>query len=162
MRAIVVVAVLAVMAASPGRAFGGAVMADEPRPEARAAEAVERGACPPQPAREQLVEEYHTSGAELGMALASTGLSLIYTPFRMVFGFVGAGVGGIAGWATGGDQRTAHGIWRPTVEGDYFIRPDHLDGTERFEFSNVRPVVYERYRIRHDALSDDRCDPVVH
>jgi hypothetical protein len=39
-------------------------------------------------------------------------------------------------------------MWRPTVEGDYFIRPDHLDRTERYEFSNVKPVARERYTIR--------------
>jgi hypothetical protein len=39
-------------------------------------------------------------------------------------------------------------MWRPTVEGDYFIRPDHLDRTERYEFSNVRPLARERYTMR--------------
>src|SRR5690606_26038384 len=63
-------------------------------------------------------------------------------------GVVGAGLGGVEGWLTGGDLRTARSMWRPTVEGDYFVRPDHLDKTERFQFSNVRPLVRERYTIR--------------
>jgi hypothetical protein len=67
---------------------------------------------------------------------------------RLVVGVVGAGLGGVEGFLTGGDIRTAKSMWRPTVEGDYFIRPDHLDRTERYEFGNVRPVVRERYTLR--------------
>ena len=103
------------------------------------------------PFRHIVVEEYHNAGAEFGMGIASSLLSLIYSPFRMGFGLAGAGLGGFTGWSTGGDLRAARAVWRPTVEGDYFVRPDHLDGTERFEFSNVRPVVRERYTIRGPA-----------
>ena len=100
------------------------------------------------PFGEVVVEEYHSAGAELGMGVASTVLSIFYTPVRLAVGVVGAGLGGVEGWLTGGDIRTARSMWRPTVEGDYFIRPDHLDRTERYEFGNVRPVVRERYTLR--------------
>ncbi|MBI3769119.1 MAG: hypothetical protein HY271_11600 [Deltaproteobacteria bacterium] len=86
-------------------------------------------------------EHGHGAGAEFGLAFASTGLSLLYLPVRFVYGVVGAGLGGFGGWATGGDLRTAKGLWRPTTEGHYFIRPDYLDGSERFRFNGaVSPV----------------------
>jgi hypothetical protein len=82
------------------------------------------------------------------MGVASTVLSIFYTPVRLTVGVAGAALGGVEGFLTGGDLRTARSMWRPTVEGDYFIRPDHLDRTERYEFGNVRPVVRERYTLR--------------
>jgi hypothetical protein len=131
--------------------WAGGVTADVERRESEARVRAEAVADPDAGAvrREHvLVEEYHSAGAEFGLALASTGLSLLYHPVRMVVGIVGAQLGGIGGWSTGGDMRTAKGLWRPTVEGDYFIRPDHLDGTEPYHFSNVSPVVHERYSVR--------------
>jgi len=94
------------------------------------------------------VEDYHSAGSEWGMGVASTIFSVFYTPVRLVVGVVGAGLGGVEGWLTGGDLRTARSMWRPTVEGDYYVRPDHLDGTERFEVGNVRPIARERYTVR--------------
>ena len=155
MRSILVGVVVAVVAVG-GPAFGGDVVDDmERRPEAAvevietAPETEERTVIHQSaPFRDVVVEEYHSAGAEMGMGVASTILSVFYTPVRLAVGVVGAGLGGVEGWLTGGDLRTARSMWRPTVEGDYFIRPDHLDKTERYEWSNVRPVVRERYTIR--------------
>ncbi len=155
MRSILVGVVVAVVAVG-GSAFGGDVVDDmERRPEAAvevietAPETEERTVIHQSaPFRDVVVEEYHSAGAEMGMGVASTILSVFYTPVRLAVGVVGAGLGGVEGWLTGGDLRTARSMWRPTVEGDYFIRPDHLDKTERYEWSNVRPVVRERYTIR--------------
>jgi len=155
MRSILVgVVVAAVAVGSP--AYGGSVVDDLDRRPVPAAEVepaplvvqerMEVHQAPP--FRDVVVEDYHSAGAEFGMGVASTVLSIFYTPVRLVVGIVGAHVGGIEGWLTGGDLRTARSMWRPTVEGDYFIRPDHLDRTEHYEFSNVRPVVREHYTIR--------------
>ena len=151
------VGVAAVLVAVAVPAFGGGIDDTGRRPgPAVAADPVE----PPHVVQERavihetppfgdvVVEEYHSAGAELGMGVASTILSVFYTPVRLVVGVAGAAVGGAEGWLTGGDLRTARSMWRPTVEGDYFIRPDHLDHTERYEFSNVKPVVNERYTVR--------------
>lgn len=155
MRSILVGVVVAVVAVG-GPAYGGDVVDDmERRPEAAvdvietAPEAEERMVIHQSPPfRDVVVEEYHSAGAEMGMGVASTILSVFYTPVRLTVGVVGAGLGGVEGWLTGGDLRTARSMWRPTVEGDYFIRPDHLDKTERYEWSNVRPLVRERYTMR--------------
>lgn len=94
-------------------------------------------------------ERGHGTGAEFGLAVASTGLSILYFPVRMVYGVVGAGLGGFGGWVTGGDMRTAKGWWRPTTEGHYFMRPDYLDGTERFRFNGAVPPVREGAIVEH-------------
>ncbi len=155
MRSILVGVVAAVVAVG-GPAYGGGVVDDlERRPEA-AVDVIEREPVQEErmvihqspPFREVVVEDYHSAGAEWGMGVASTILSIFYTPVRLTVGVVGAGLGGVEGWLTGGDLRTARSMWRPTVEGDYFIRPDHLDRTERYEFGNVRPIVRERYTVR--------------
>jgi hypothetical protein len=105
-----------------------------------------------------VVEEYHSAGAELGMGVAATIFSVFYHPVKLVVGVVGAELGGVEGWLTGGDIRTAKSMWRPTVEGDYFVRPDHLDHTERFEVGNFRPVAREHYTVigRRPAAFEER------
>jgi hypothetical protein len=172
MRSILVGVVVAVVAVgSP--AFGGGIVDDPDRRTAPAVEAppVEPAPIVPEravvnatpPFRDVVVEDYHSAGAEWGMGVASTVLSIFYTPVRLTVGIVGAGLGGVEGWLTGGDLRTARSMWRPTVEGDYFIRPDHLDRTEHYEFSNVRPVVRERYTVRgrEPMVIEDREEAVA-
>jgi len=138
MRAILV-GTMVVMTAVAGPAFG-----------MEQASSLTGGAQPERPLlmlEQDTGQECCRSGAEFGRGLASVGLNLIYTPFRMVYGFLGAGLGGIAGWSTGGDLRTSRGLWRPTVDGDYHIRPAHLDGTEPFRFSDATPPESVRYRL---------------
>lgn len=115
------------------------------------------------PSARVIHDERHGAGAEFGLALASSALSVLYFPVRFVYGVAGAELGGIGGWTTGGDLRTAKGLWRPTTEGHYFMRPDYLDGTERFRFSGAVPpvrevtVVEEHTTASSDAVEDDRA-----
>ena len=160
----ILVGVVALVMAVGGPAYGGSIVDDSERPHAAVeTETIEPPA--PQhmvvheraPFREVVVEEYHSAGSEWGMGVASTVFSIFYTPARLIVGVAGAALGGVEGWLTGGDLRTARSMWRPTVEGDYYVRPDHLDGTERFEVGNFRPVVRERYTVngRHAVLHEE-------
>jgi hypothetical protein len=167
----ILVGVVAAIVAVGGPAYGGSVVDDlerkpvpavavEPEPPV-VRERYEVHQTPP--FREVVVEDYHSAGSEWGMGVASTVLSIFYTPVRLSVGVVGAALGGFEGWITGGDLRTARSMWRPTVEGDYFIRPDHLDRTEHYEFSNVRPVVREHYTIRgREPIVLENREVVVH
>jgi hypothetical protein len=160
----VLIGVAAAVVAVGGQAYGGGVVVDsDVRPgPAAVAQRLETEPVAQErflvhdtpPFRDVVVEDYHSAGAEWGMGVASTILSVFYTPIRLTVGIVGAGLGGVEGWLTGGDLRTARSMWRPTVEGDYFIRPDHLDHTEHYEFGNIQPIAHER-----DALQGRR--PVV-
>lgn len=157
MRSILVgMAVVMVGLAAP--AYGGSIVDDSERRPGSAHESVAVETHPTvveertvihqtPPFGDVVVEDYHSAGAEFGMGVASTILTLFYTPVRLTVGVVGAGLGGVEGWINGGDIRSARSMWRPTVEGDYFIRPDHLDGTEHYDFGNFRPVARERYTL---------------
>jgi hypothetical protein len=144
------VAALVVMVGGP--AYGGSIDDQAPRPRAAVEPEVIEAPVHEEhmvvhqraPFRGVAVEDYHNGGSEWGMGVASAVLSIFYTPVRLTVGIAGAALGGVEGFLTGGNVRTARSMWGPTVEGDYFIRPDHLDGTEHFEFSNVRPIAHER------------------
>jgi hypothetical protein len=73
-----------------------------------------------------------TVGGEFAKGVAAPVLSIVYFPVKLLVGTVGALLGGFSGWATGGNERAAEGIWRPTVGGSYFITPETLDGTKPF------------------------------
>src|SRR5262245_39626488 len=73
-----------------------------------------------------------TVGGELARGVAAPVLSIVYFRVKLVMGTVGALLGGFSGWATGGSERAAEGIWRPTVGGSYFVTPETLDGTKPF------------------------------
>jgi hypothetical protein len=135
-----------VVAAGP--AFAGGITDDTELREHRHQYSRDEAAAAESATRDVIVEEYHSAGAEFGLGFASTVLSILYHPPRMVLGVIGAGLGGIGGWATGGDLRTAKALWRPTVEGDYFVRTDHLDGAEHFDPVNTTPVFHGRYTVR--------------
>ncbi len=168
----ILVGLAALVVAAAGPAYGGGIVGDEEvrrgtvtesevveTPVTRESMVVHQRA----PFREVVVEDYHSAGAEWGMGVASTILSIFYTPVRLAVGIVGAGLGGVEGLLTGGDLRTARSMWRPTVEGDYYIRPDHLDRTERYEFSNVRPIAHERYTLhdRHAVVREEEAVAIV-
>ena len=72
------------------------------------------------------------SGAEFAKGVAAPVLSAVYFLVKLAVGTAGALLGGISGWATGGNERAAESIWRPTVGGPYFITPEILDGKKPF------------------------------
>jgi hypothetical protein len=80
-------------------------------------------------------------GGEFARGVASPVLSVVYFPAKFCVGVAGALLGGISGWATGGDKRAAEGIWRPMTGGSYFITPDVLDGKKPFLPFNGGPIV---------------------
>ncbi|MCC6848278.1 MAG: hypothetical protein IT294_07225 [Deltaproteobacteria bacterium] len=167
----VFVGLVALVVVTGGPAYAGSIEDFEARPHA----ATEQEAVEPGPvAREHrvvhqrapfgdvVVEESHSAGAEWGMGVASTVLSVFYAPVRLVVGVVGAGLGGVEGWLTGGDLRTARSMWRPTVEGAYYIRPDHLDRTERYQFGNFDPIVREQHTLRgREVVLHEEEEPVA-
>jgi len=76
----------------------------------------------------------HSAGEEAGYAIGAATLNLVYLPAKTLVAIGGFILGAATGFATGGDTRAAYGLWVPTLSGTFFIRPAHLDGTERIEF----------------------------
>jgi len=151
MRMILVGAMVAAVAMT-GPAVGGVAVADEYPPAASGDVNFVN------PTSQVIVEHEHGAGAEFGLAIASSVLSVLYHPVRMVYGIVGAELGGITGWTTGGDMRAAKGVWRVTTEGHYFMRPDYLDGTERFRVIGAGPAGRPAHveRVTHVQRSETR------
>jgi hypothetical protein len=80
-----------------------------------------------------------TPGVAFVGSFASTVLSVVTFPIRIVVGTAGAFVGGIAGGLTGGDQRTAAGVWNVTTDGSYFVTQRNLERSEPFRLSGDHP-----------------------
>ncbi len=76
----------------------------------------------------QPVQPEPTLGSEFAKGVTAPVINLFYFPLKLVVGIVGAELGGISGWATGGDERAAEGIWRPMTGGTYFITPQIIEG----------------------------------
>ncbi|MGE0683002.1 MAG: hypothetical protein AB7P69_19130 [Candidatus Binatia bacterium] len=77
-------------------------------------------------------EQSRPLAPEFAKGIISPILSVLYFPLKFSVGAVGAVVGGVSGWMTGGNIRAAEGIWRPMTGGTYFITPQVMDGERPF------------------------------
>jgi hypothetical protein len=59
-------------------------------------------------------------------------MSVVYFPVKFGMGVAGAFLGGVSGFLTGGNDRSAEGIWHPMTGGSYFITPQKMDKEEPF------------------------------
>jgi hypothetical protein len=82
----------------------------------------------------QAHEPEANQGLEVGDAVAATYINLGYVPAKLVVATVGMVGGALAGFMTGGDTRAAYALWVPTVGGDWFVRPEHLEGERGLAF----------------------------
>ena len=73
-------------------------------------------------------------GLEVGSAISASYLNLVYLPAKLVVAALGAVGGGVAAVLTGGDERAAYALWVPTMGGDYFVRPENLNGGRPLAF----------------------------
>lgn len=77
-------------------------------------------------------QERKSLGSEFAKSWVTGVLSVVYFPIKFSVALAGAPIGGVAGFLTGGNERAAEGIWRPTVGGTYFITPEVFEGSEPF------------------------------
>jgi len=82
----------------------------------------------------QAHEPEMNQGLEIGDAVTATFSNIGYVPAKLVVATVGMIGGAVAGFMTGGDTRSAYAIWVPLVGGDYFVRPEHLEGERGLAF----------------------------
>ena len=82
-----------------------------------------------------LAENPHENqGLEAGNAISVSYINILYTPAKIVVAALGAVGGGLAAVLTGGDQRAAYALWVPTMGGDFFVRPENLNGGRPLAF----------------------------
>jgi len=70
----------------------------------------------------------------LGLQVASGALSILYTPFKVVYAGLGGLFGGFAYLLTAGNEQVAQSVWDASLKGTYWITPDHLQGNEPVRF----------------------------
>jgi hypothetical protein len=66
--------------------------------------------------------------------VASVLASVVYFPAKVVFASAGAVTSGVAYLVTVGNSQSTNSIWTASVEGDYVVRPDVIDGTRPLHF----------------------------
>ena len=72
--------------------------------------------------------------ASLGLHIASGVLSIVYTPFKILYAGLGGLMGGLAYLVTVGNEHTAQSIWDASVYGTYWLTAKHLQGEEAIQF----------------------------
>ena len=82
--------------------------------------------------RSMAAEDYWT---DAGVGLATVGVTLLYTPAKMLYALGGGVVGSLAYALTVGNLDAARYIWSPSVGGTWVLSPAMLRGKEPILFS---------------------------
>jgi len=72
----------------------------------------------------------HPAMSYVGAGMAS----LLYFPAKVTFAVGGAVASGVAYAVTLGDPQPSHEIWEGSVEGDYVVTPDMIEGRRPVQF----------------------------
>ena len=84
----------------------------------------------------------------LGLQIAGGALSVLYTPFKVVYAGLGGFMGGLAYLFTAGNEQVAQSIWDASLQGTYWLTAKHLQGKEAIHFkgepSRVDPLKQAR------------------
>jgi hypothetical protein len=72
----------------------------------------------------------HPAMSYVGAGVAS----LLYFPAKVAFAVGGAVASGVAYVVTAGDPQPSHEIWEGSVEGDYVVTPDMIEGRRPVQF----------------------------
>ncbi len=75
----------------------------------------------------------------LGLQVGSGVLSILYSPFKVVYAGLGGLMGGLAYLLTAGNEHTAQSVWDASLRGTYWLTPDHLQGNEVIQFKGEPP-----------------------
>lgn len=73
-------------------------------------------------------------GLDAGTSLSATYINFVYFPAKIIVAVFGGVAGSLAGLFTGGDERAAYALWVPTLGGDWFVRPENLNGERPLAF----------------------------
>jgi len=96
---------------------------------------------------------------EVGAVTGSVGLSLLYTPLKLVYSTLGVVIGGFAYGLSAGDPEVAKAVITPAVRGDYVVMPDHLRGERPLEMIGRDPSYVAEVDTEVDVQSGAWSDP---
>jgi hypothetical protein len=97
------------------------------------------------PSKSEMVEsQSYEEEPSLGLQIAGGALSVLYTPFKVVYAGLGGVMGGLAYLVTAGNEQVAQSIWDASLHGTYWLTAKHLQGKETIHFkgepSQIDPV----------------------
>ena len=100
---------------------------------------------PLEPSKSETVEsQSFEEEPSLGLQIAGGALSVLYTPFKVVYAGLGGITGGLAYLVTAGNEQVAQSIWDASLHGTYWLTGKHLQGKEAIHFmgepSQIDPV----------------------
>ena len=75
-----------------------------------------------------LEDETSSDNASIGLHVASGTLSLLYTPCKLAYAVLGGIFGGFAYVITAGNEVVAHTVWNASLQGTYWLSPEHVSG----------------------------------
>jgi len=88
----------------------------------------------------------------LGLQVASGALSVLYTPFKVVYAGLGGLMGGLAYLVTAGNAQTAQSVWDASLHGTYWLTPNHLQGKEAIRFKGEPSPTEPLHQVRLDEV----------
>ncbi|MDH5586434.1 MAG: hypothetical protein OEZ05_07370 [Nitrospirota bacterium] len=86
----------------------------------------------------------------LGMQVASGALTVLYAPFKIIYAGVGGLMGGLAYLLTAGNEHTAQAVWDASLQGTYWLTPDHLQGNDAIHFKGESSPTAPLHQVRLD------------
>ncbi len=86
--------------------------------------------------------------SDLGLQIASGALSVLYTPVKVVYAGLGGFIGGLAYVLTAGNTQVAQSVWDASLEGDYWLTPEHIQGEQAIRFQGQPSKVVSLYPAR--------------
>ena len=108
---------------------------------------------------QQTPQETRSMTSEFALSWLTPILNLVYFPVKFSVGTVGAVLGGVSGWATGGNERAAEGIWRPMTGGTYFFTPQTFDSEHEQPFLPFDGGPYEQQEAGQAPLGSTSMYP---
>ncbi len=81
-----------------------------------------------------------SAGSEFLYGTGAVVCSILWGPAKVIYGVLGATVGGLAWVLTGGRNDTARSIMQPALRGDYVVTPENLAGNRPISFVGRDPL----------------------
>ena len=75
-----------------------------------------------------------SDNASIGLHIASGALSLLYTPCKLAYAVLGGIFGGFAYVITAGNEEVAYTVWNASLQGTYWLSPEHVNGETPINF----------------------------
>lgn len=76
---------------------------------------------------------------DAGTGAATVAANVFYIPAKLTYATLGGITGGLAYLLTGTNKEIAERVWKPSMGGDYVVKPSHIRREETLYFSAPVP-----------------------